>query len=282
MQSENILVLGGTGKTGRHVVEKLKALNHNVRIGSRTSEPSFDWSKPENWSAAINGMSRIYITYQPDLAVPGAIRAIEQLIIVAKQANIQKLVLLSGKGEREAELCEQVIIRSGINYTIIRASWFNQNFSESFLTEPIQRGMLALPQSHVKIPFVDTRDIAEVAVKVLTDDVYNGQIYQLTGPEALTFKEALEIIAKASGRSVSFIPVSMQDYVQGMHDAEVPDDFIWLIGYLFTEVLGNPENSEITQDIQRVLNRKPTTFAEYASVTAESGIWNPTSKLNIR
>jgi len=124
MKTENILVIGGTGKTGKRIVTQLEALGHNVRVGSRSKSPSFDWHQPENWSEVVTTMDKIYITYQPDLAVPGALDAIEQLVKISKRANVKKLVLLSGKGEREAQLCEQVVIHSGLDFTIIRASWF--------------------------------------------------------------------------------------------------------------------------------------------------------------
>ncbi|AXT60074.1 NmrA family transcriptional regulator [Aquimarina sp. AD10] len=274
MKLENILVIGGTGKTGRKIVHLLKESGHNVRVGSRSAQPSFDWHQPGNWSKALSGMDKVYITYQPDLAVPGALEAIEELVNQARKSSVKKLVLLSGKGEREAELCEQVVIHSGIDYTIVRASWFNQNFNENFLLDPVLDGVVALPQAEVKIPFVDTDDIAEVAVKAILDDKHNGQIYQLTGPELLTFKQAIATIANASNRAITFVPISIQEYSQGMRDANVPEDFIWLIEYLFTEVLGNPKNSEITNDIEQVLKRKPISFTEYAEKVAATGVWN--------
>ena len=152
----NILVLGGTGKTGRRIAEKLTALGHHVRIGSRGASPSFDWHHPAGWPAVLEGMEKVYITYQPDLAVPGAKEAIAALTKVAREKGVQQLVLLSGKGETEAEHCEQIVLSSGIESTIIRASWFNQNFSESFLIDPILSGHVALPMPEVKIPFVST------------------------------------------------------------------------------------------------------------------------------
>jgi len=271
---ENILVIGGTGKTGRKVVDRLSKLGHNVRIGSRSASPSFDWDNAETWTEAMHGMNKIYITFQPDLAVPGALEAIENLTKLAKKSKIKKLVLLSGKGEREAELCEQVIIHSGINYTIVRASWFNQNFSESFFLEPILEGFVALPQAEVKVPYVDTDDIADVAIEALLDDKHNGEIYQLTGQRSLTFKEATQEIAVATGRDISFVSISLPAYTNAMKQQGVPADFIWLIEYLFSEVLGNPNNSEITNDIEKVLGRKPKDFLEYVKETAVTGIWN--------
>jgi len=271
---QNILVLGGTGKTGKRIVNLLNKLGHNVRIGSRGENPAFDWHNPEGWSAVVEGIDTIYITYQPDLAVPGALEAIEQLVNLAKKNHIKKLVLLSGKGEREAQLCEQVVIHSGLDYTIIRASWFNQNFSENFLVEGVLEGHVALPFATIKIPFVDANDIAEVSVKALTEDQHNGEIYELTGSEGLTFEEAVSIISKASGREIQFTEISIKSYTEAMKQQQVPEDFIWLIAYLFTEVLGNPDNSEIANDIEKVLGRKPTRFITYAQKAASEGAWN--------
>ena len=219
-------------------------------------------------------MDKVYITFQPDLAVPGALEAIEALTKQAKMHNIKKLVLLSGKGEREAELCEQVIIHSGIDYTIVRASWFNQNFSESFFLEPILEGFVALPQAEAKVPYVDTDDISDVAVEALLNEKHNGEIYQLTGPRQLTFKEVINEIAEATGRDIAFTPIALSAYTSVMKQKGIPEDFIWLIEYLFSEVLGNPDNAEITNDIEKVLNRKPKDFLDYIKETIATGIWN--------
>ncbi|MEP2935459.1 MAG: NAD(P)H-binding protein [Gilvibacter sp.] len=271
---ENILVIGGTGKTGRKVAQKLLAKGHDVRIGSRNATPAFDWDNKETWVGALDGMDKAYITFQPDLAVPGALDAIEQLTKVAKRQGVKKLVLLSGKGEREAELCEQVVMHSGIDYTIVRASWFSQNFSESFFLAPIIDGFVALPQADIQIPFVDTEDIASVVVAALLGDTHNGKTYQLTGPSTLNFKEAIDQIAKASNREIAFAHISLSTYVDVMKQQGVPADFIWLIEYLFTEVLGNPKNSEVTGDIEAVLGRKPIDFTDYTLTTAKNGVWN--------
>tara|TARA_R110002049_G_scaffold51866_1_gene146010 strand:- start:770 stop:1651 length:882 start_codon:yes stop_codon:yes gene_type:complete len=273
----NILVIGGTGKTGQKVVKRLSEAGHNVRIGSRSATPAFDWENPETWSQSMEGMDKVYITFQPDLAVPGALEAIEELTKKAKQSNVKKLVLLSGKGEREAELCEQVVIHSGLDYTIVRASWFNQNFSESFFLEPILEGFVALPQAEAKVPYVDTDDIADVAVAALLGEEHNGKIYQLTGPRQLTFKEVIQEISDATGRDIAFTPIALPAYTQVMKQQGVPADFVWLIEYLFSEVLGNPNNAEITHDIEKVLGRKPKDFSDYVKETAATGIWNSPS-----
>ena len=271
----NILVIGGTGKTGRKVTSKLIEAGQNVRIGSRSATPAFDWDNPETWAESMQGMDKVYITFQPDLAVPGALEAIEELTKQAKRCGVKKLVLLSGKGEREAELCEQVVIHSGLDYTIVRASWFNQNFSESFFLEPILEGFVALPQAEAKVPYVDTDDIADVAVEALLHDKHNGEIYQLTGPRLLTFKEVIQEISEVTGREIAFTPIALPAYTGVMKQQGVSADFIWLVEYLFSEVLGNPSNSEITYDIENVLGRKPKDFSQYVKETTATGIWNP-------
>ncbi len=279
IMKNNILVLGGKGKTGRKVAERLTKLDQMVRIGSRSETPSFDWQDPLTWSAALKGMDKVYITFQPDLAVPGALEAIEGLTKEAKRCGIKKLVLLSGKGEREAELCEQVVINSGIDYTIVRASWFNQNFSESFFLDPILAGHVALPQAQVKVPYVDTDDIADVAVAALLNEQHNGQIYQLTGPRLLTFEEVIKEIAMATGRDIVFTSISLSAYTKMLEEFGVPADYIWLISYLFSEVLGAEGNDIVTHDIEKVLGRKPKDFSKYVQEVAAMRVWNPVTNV---
>lgn len=272
----NILVLGGKGKTGRRIVERLTQKGHNVRIGSRAENPAFDWNKPAGWPAVLKSIKSVYITYQPDLAVPGAKEAIEALTKVAKEQGVQKLVLLSGKGEIEAERCEKLVMNCGLDYTIIRASWFNQNFSESFFLDPILAGHVALPQAEVKVPYVDADDIADVAVETLLNEQHNGKIYELTGSRFLTFKEVVGEIAEATGRDIQFTTISLSEYNKMMEEHGIPADYIWLINYLFTEVLGNDDNQVITNGVEEVLGRRPKEFSKYVKETAATGIWNQT------
>jgi uncharacterized protein YbjT (DUF2867 family) len=274
MKEKNILVLGGRGKTGRRVAERLTGLGKNVRIGSRSEKPPFDWENRETWSAALDGMDTVYITFQPDLAVPGARQAIEAFTFLAVNKGIQKMVLLSGKGEKEAQLCEQIVMNSGADWTIVRATWFNQNYSESFLLDPILAGTLALPRGESLVPFVDADDIADVVVEALLDDAHVGQTYELTGPRQLTFKQVAEEISNITGRDIAFAPITIDEYEKMLREYKVPEDYIWLIIYLFTNILVS-SNSIVTNDIEKVLGRKAKDFADYAKETALTGIWNP-------
>ena len=269
----NYLIIGGTGKTGRKVVQFLEKRGKNVRIGSRQQTPSFDWQKPENWGELLDGIDKMYVTFQPDLAVPGSKEAISALTEIAKEKGVKKMVLLSGKGETEAEVCEQIVKESGLDFVIIRASWFNQNFSESFFVEPIKAGMVALPKVDAKVPYVDTDDLAEVAIEALLNDHLDGKMCEITGPEVLTFGEVISIIAKETGRDIQLMEVTLEEYDKMLEQAGVPRDYRWLINYLFSEVLGTPGNNVVTHDIEEILGRKAKSFEEYVRETAKTGVW---------
>lgn len=276
MKKPNFLIIGGTGKTGRKVVESLRQLNQNVRVGSRSAEIPFDWENTDTYAPSLEGIDRVYITYQPDLAVPGAFEAVSRLVEIAKAKGVSKLVLLSGKGEVEAERCETVVMNSGVDYTIVRANWFSQNFSENFLLQPVLDGVMALPMEDMKVPYVDTGDIADVVVECLLHEEHNEKIYQLTGDETFTFPEVCQLISEETGRDIQFVAVSLQQYVEVMKTMDLPEIYVWLIEYLFSHVLTNPENEHITQDVEQILKRKPRSFRNYVHETAESGVWNPT------
>lgn len=273
MNTENILVIGGTGKTGKHVVNNLQELGHNVRVVGRNSTPVFNWENPETYKDVLENIDRAYIVYYPDLAIPGAKEAITKLTEEALKAGVDKVVLLSGKGEAEAEACEEIVANSGLNYTHVRASWFNQNFTEGAFTEFVKNGVIALPLPDAKIPFVDTRDIADVVSEVLLNDDYNNQTITVTGPEKKTFEELVDIISDKTGRDLHYVPISINEFKEGMRQAGLPEDYIWLFGYLFEEVLGNPANQDVSEDIKFVLKRDAISFEQFASEMANSEVW---------
>lgn len=274
MKTENILVIGGTGKTGRRVAENLTQLGHNVRVVGRKTNPAFDWENTDTYDAALKDMDRAYIVYYPDLAVPGSRDAISALTEKALEAGLEKVVLLSGKGETEAEACEEIVANSGLNYTLVRASWFNQNFSEGAFLEFVLNGIVALPMPKAEIPFVDVNDIADVVSKVILDDSYNGQTITVTGPQKRTFKQVVEIMAEAIDRHIQFVPISIDEFKEGMKQAGLPDSYVLLFGYLFQEVLGNPDNQDVSDDVAKVLGRPAKDFETFARETATTGIWN--------
>jgi uncharacterized protein YbjT (DUF2867 family) len=268
-----VVVLGASGKTGRRVVERLRARGVPVRPGSRSAQPPFDWNEPHTWAPVLAGASAAYVSYFPDLAAPGASEAVGALAGVAIEAGVDRLVLLSGRGEEEAQRSEEALMRSGAAWTVVRASWFNQNFSEGHFREPLLAGALALPAGDVGEPFVDADDIADVAVAALTEEGHVGEVYEVTGPRLLRFAEAVEEIARASGRELAYTCIGIEDFVAGLAHEGVPEDEVAALRYVFTEVLDG-RNAHVTDGVQRALGRPPRDFTAFARRAAASGAWN--------
>jgi uncharacterized protein YbjT (DUF2867 family) len=272
-ETKTTLVLGGTGKTGRRVVERLTARGIPVRGGSRSGEPPFDWEDRITWAPALRDVESVYVSYFPDLAVPGAVATVRSFAELAVESGIRRLVLLSGRGEEEAQRAELAVQQAGAEWTIVRCSWFSQNFSENYLLEPILSGKVALPAGNVPEPFVDAEDIADVAVAALTEDGHAGELYELTGPRLLTFAEAINEISRTSGHKIRFVPVSVEEYASMLTEHNVPAEFVWLLTYLFSEVLDG-RNAYLTDGVQRALGRESKDFADYARDVAATGIWD--------
>src|SRR5215470_5618244 len=208
------LVLGGTGKTGRRVVQRLTAQGKPVRIGSRSGGVPFDWEDPATWAPALAGAEAAYVSYYPDLAAPGAAEAIGSFAEIAVHSGTRRLVMLSGRGEDEAVACEKALADSGADWTVLRCSWFDQNFSEGYLLEPVMSGHVFLPAGPAGEPFLDADDVADVAAAVLTQAGHTGQVYELTGPRLLNFADAVAEIAAASGRPIGYTAVPPADYAE--------------------------------------------------------------------
>lgn len=271
-KKELTLVLGGTGKTGRRVADRLKAQGHAVRIGSRSGVPAFDWDNEASWEASLKQVTSAYITYAPDLAIPGATDAIAAFVQKAKRHGAKRLVLLSGRGEAEAQACEKIVQDSGLEWTVVRASWFHQNFSEGAFIDMVLKGAITLPAGTTPEPFVDVDDIADVAVAALTQDVHNGQVYEVTGPRLMTMSDIAADLSKATGRAISYIDVPHDAFVDEIKKSGAPSDVAWMLDYLFSTVLDG-RNAHLTDGVQRALGRPPRDFADYARQVARTGVW---------
>jgi steroid delta-isomerase-like uncharacterized protein len=271
-EKKPILIVGGTGKTGRRVAAKLAARGVMTRAASRSGGTRFDWNDPTTWRSALDGASAVYLTYSPDLAVPEAPPSIEEFACLAAERGIERLVLLSGRGEDEAQRCERIVLRTNPSWTGVRASWFNQNFNEGLFVDPLREGVLALPAGDVREPFVDADDIADVAVAALTETGHEGRIYEVTGSRLMTFTEAVEEIGRATGRNLRYERISIDDYVDGMLAQHVPEQLVSLTRYLFETVLDG-RNASTADGVQRALGRGPRDFADFARRAAAAGVW---------
>lgn len=275
MKKTPILIIGKNGKTGMRVNQRLQALGYATRAVSRSTNLSFDWDNPETWRAAIEGTTAAYVTYQPDLAVPGAESTIKEFVRVAAAAGLKHIVLLSGRGEEGAQRAEEILKASGLSWNIVRASWFCQNFSESFMLEGILAGELVLPADDTVEPFIDADDIADVVVAALTRPGHKNKLYEVTGPRALTFAQCIQEISDALGRPVKYTSIPVDTYINALREEGAPEDLQWLLRELFAVVFDG-RNCNVMPGVEQALGRPATDFKTYVQKTIESGIWNTT------
>ncbi len=266
-----ILVIGGTGKTGRRVAQRLGDRGVPVRIASRSSEIPFDWEDPSTWGAALDGTRAVYISYYPDLAAPGAPEAVRSLADAALERGVRRLVLLSGRGEVEAQRAEQAVFDSGADVTVVRCAWFMQNFSEDFLRDAVLSGEIVLPGGDALEPWVDVDDIADVAVAALTEDGHVGELYELTSPRLLSMTDVAAQLGRATATEVRYIPVSVEDYTTAAAAHGVPEELLGHLAYLFSEVFGH--NAYTVDGVQRAIGRRARDFATFARDAAVAGAW---------
>ena len=266
------LVLGGTGKSGRRVAERLRSRGLPVRVGSRAGEPRFDWEDRSTWAPALEGAGSVYLTYYPDLAVPGAVDAVSEFAALAVRSGAPRIALLSGRGEPEAERAEQAVRETGAELTVLRSDWFMQNFSEDYMLDHVLSGEIRLPAGDVPTPFLDVDDLADVAVAALTDDRHVGRLYELTGPHSLTFADTAAVIAAAAGRPLRYVPVTLEEHAAELRDHGVRAEVVELLTYLFDEVLDG-RNADTADGVREALGREPRDFAAYAAEAAATGAW---------
>ncbi len=272
-KTNTIAVVGATGKTGARVINQLQRLNYSTRALSRKSEPAFDWADRTCWPTALEGVDAVYVTYYPDLAVPQAESDMQAFVDVARAAGVKHLVLLSGRGEDGAQRAEEVVKASGLEWNIVRASWFMQNFSESFMLDGLQGGELVLPKPKALEPFIDVDDIADVVVAALTRNDLRNQLLEVTGPALLSFAECVQVIAQASERDIGFQTLPVDTYLAAAKAEGLPEDIAWLINELFVNVLDG-RNASTTKTIEDVLGRPARTFEHYVASTVKTGVWS--------
>lgn len=255
------LIIGAAGKTGSRVAHRLHALGHDIRPVSRSTDPRFDWTDPDTWPAALAGCDAAYVTYQPDIGIPGADEIIGAFATTAVAVGCRRLVLLSGRGEESAQRAEQALIASGADWTIIRSAFFLQNFTEGIWAPELAAGGLTMLRHDVPEPFIDAEDIADVAVAALTDPGHIGRIHEVTGPRLLTFGDVANEFAAGTGRPVTYTEFDVDGFIDHLVDAGLPREDATGIAYVFTEVLDG-RNAHVTTDVADVLAREPHDLTE--------------------
>ncbi|MFS8101904.1 SDR family NAD(P)-dependent oxidoreductase [Lentzea alba] len=248
-----VLVLGATGKTGRRVTALLGSA---ARPASRSSATRFDWSAPDTWEPALAGATAIYVVPPDNPAL------LAEFVPLAVKAGVTRLVLLSMRGAPDDDPFEAAIKDSGVEWTILRPTWFMQNFDEDMFAGPVLQGELAVPAGQGIHPFVDVVDIAEVAVAALTRPGHAGQTYELSGSEPLSFPEVLARIVGVTGNPVLYADVAPEDFAASMRGLGYPDEIAGLVTMLLVRIRTG-EEAHLSDGVQRVLGREPRTFADY-------------------
>ncbi len=181
-------------------------------------------------------------------------------------------MLLTGRGEADAHDWEAIIQRSGLEWTIIRASWFCQNFSEGAFADMVQAGCITLPAGNIPEPFVDIDDIADVAVAALTQPQHGGEIYDVTGPRLLTFAEVAAELSQVLGRTLEYQQIPHEVFLTAVAESGAPKHMVWLMDHLFGTVLDG-RNAYVADGVQRSLGHPPKDFADFAREFANLTTW---------
>lgn len=274
----HFLILAGTGKTGRRVANRLTAAGHQIRTASRTgADVTFDLDDAATWPAALDGVTAAYLV-EPSLDA-GAENPprIARLVAAAVEAGVRRLVLLSAPGADEKEhplhTTERAVRESGLEWTVLRPNWFSQNFSEDFWLPAVRGGVLALPTGEGRVPFIDAEDIADVAAAALTEDGHAGEIYALTGPRAIGFGEAADLIAAASGRPLRYVDLDPEAFRQQQLSYGLPADGVDRITNLLVSV-STGAHEDLEDGVERALKRAPRRFEDFVVETAATGCWS--------
>ncbi len=265
-----VLVLGGTGTVGSRVVTQLRDAGVPVRAASRHTEPAFDWADPSGWDAVLAGVERMYLLLPDDTDLPAG------FLERAAAAGVRRVVLHSDRAVDLMDVtrlqdAERAVRASGLEWTIVRPDWFAQNF-ETFFRDAVVAGSLSVPVGEVRQGFVDAEDIAAVAVHVLTTDDHPGEVLELTGPTALSFREAVAEIGAAAGREVSFDGTA-EAYRRDMRAVGLPEEVVEGLIASFAAV-ARAGDTVPTGTVERVLGRPARPFAEYVSEAAARGAWS--------
>ncbi|MET9553185.1 NAD(P)H-binding protein [Streptomyces sp. NPDC006645] len=275
--TENTLVLGATGKTGRRVLARLRLRGTPVRAASRSSATRFDWSDPDGWDAALRDIAVAYVV------APGVPGPVHEFVARAEAAGVRRLVLLSGRGADtwgdstfglDMRSAEDAVRGSALEWTVLRPTNFAQNFDEDVFHASLVAGELALPADTVPDPFIDIEDVADVAATVLTQPGrHSGRIYELTGPRALTYREAVELISRASGRPLTYRRIPPAEYVATLVAEGVGKDDAEHVAEMFT-LMERGLFADTTDDLASLLGRAPRTFEDYVVRAASAGAWH--------
>ncbi|WP_448810018.1 NAD(P)H-binding protein [Agromyces bauzanensis] len=259
------LIIGGTGKVGRRVAAALEERGENARVASRnTGDIRFDWHDPSTYAPALAGADAVFIV-GPGSATDWS-PLLRQLLDAAAAAGTRRAVLLSARAveflpDGAVDRAERVLRDGPVAWTILRPAHFAQNFTEAMFT-PVDDHVVA-PVGDGREPFIDVADIAEVAAAALTTADWEGETLELSGPEAITFEEAVAHLGAAQGRRITFSDEQLSEHVGRLRAANTPEGYItWRSAML--DAIRSGVDAYVSHDVERVLTRPARSFAEWA------------------
>jgi uncharacterized protein YbjT (DUF2867 family) len=290
---ETILVMGATGTLGGEVVKQLSsstpAVNikagvhsaqnvNKVKDGDKVEVVLIDYNKPETLKEALSQVDKLFLL-TPD--VPNAHELASNLVIEAKKAGIRHIVKQSVMGaDLEADVgtfrlhrqAEKIIEQSEIPFTFLRPNEFMQNFVNFHSHFIKNNNAFYLPLEDAKVSLVDVRDIAAVAVKSLTEDrsdKHNNNTYLITGPEALSYYQAAEILSSATDKKISYVNISEEEARGAMKEMGMSD---WLINTIseLNDYFRKGNASQVSSAVEEVTGKKPISFSQFAKDYAEA------------
>jgi uncharacterized protein YbjT (DUF2867 family) len=236
------------------------------RAATGAGDVSVNLASGEGLASALSGANQLFL-----MAPPGYANQHELLIPAidaARLAGVRKVLMLSALGAnaddsiplRRAELYLQ---HSGLDWNVIRPNWFMQNFHTFWLQGIQTQGQIFLPVGDAKGSFIDTRDIAAVAARLLSGDQFKNAAYDLTGSEALDHTQVAAILSKAAGRTIGYTDVTEDTMRQGLLGAGLPADYAELLLVLLGAFKAG-HSAGITQDVQRITGQAPIRLEQYA------------------
>jgi uncharacterized protein YbjT (DUF2867 family) len=281
------LLLGGTGKTARRIAPRLRAAGATVRTAARAgADVRFDWDDPSTHASALDGADALYL-------VPPALRLdhgpqVAALLDRAQAAGVRHVTYLSARGVDQAppELGPRAIEknlegRSNLTYSILRPSWFMQDFDESFFQPAIAaEGILVAPAGDGAEPFIHADDIADVAAAtLLAPAAHDRAEYTLSGPEALSFARVAEKISAAAARPVAHVDPPVEEWVARTAEAGIPLEYAQLLGSLFDTIRAGTWSS-VTGDVERVTGHAARSFDDYLADPNTVAAWSAPSAVS--
>ncbi|KUF16649.1 NmrA family NAD(P)-binding protein [Streptomyces silvensis] len=269
-----VLVTGATGRVGSRVAEAARDAGHEVRAAARSGPVLFDWTDTATWTDALRGADAAFLAHQPDVGSPGAAEAVGAFARRAGELGVRHLVLLSARGEHQAHATEDALAAAGVRWTVVRAAWFAQNFSEGPLADAMREGgELVFPGGEVLEPFIDVRDVAEVVVAVLgAGERYAGRVLEVSGGRLLSFRDAVAEISRAGGREFSYVPVAAVEYGAALREFGVPEGEVEFLIDLFETNLDG-RNAYVSDGVREVLGRGPREFSRFVDEGVAGAAW---------